>query len=245
VVAATAVLALVLLLGPKRLVLLAALAGTIIAVRIRPSFLITIGIVDVALFVFLAVSWGRERRERRERAHLPEVADAIAASLAGGSSVAEALGVARHLAGLRLGISMDSMANALRLGVPPGDVLAGGRVEWADHDHETRLVLAAIEVGAAHPSQRGRALADAADSLRLRRLRREDLTAQAAQARASAVVVTWSPWAVLLVAAGLDRAHLVRLISSDLGRWCIVIAAALSLIGSVTMRAMISRSGLS
>jgi len=245
VVAAVVVLAIVAALGPRRPALVCAVLGAILLVQVRPSLLFTVATADVVLLVLLTISWWRERRERMEKAHLPEVSDAMAATLAGGASVAEALESARHLAGISLGNSMDSMAKALRLGVPPRDVVADRRNEWVDRDHETSLVLAAIEVGAAHPSQRGRALADAADSLRLRRLRREDLTAQAAQARASAVVVTWSPWAVLLVAVGLDRAHLVRLISSPLGRWCVVIAAAMSLIGSATMRAMISKSGLS
>ena len=244
-VAAVVALAVVAALGPRRPMLLCGVVGTILVVWARPSFLITVAFADLVFLVFLTILWTRERRTRREKANLPELSDAMATSLAGGSSVAEALDSARHLAGARLGASMDSMANALRHGVPPRDVMSGWRSGRADHDHETLLLLAAIEVGAAHPSQRGRALMDAADSLRLRRLRREDLTAQAAQARASAVVVTWSPWAVLLVAAAFDPAHLARLISSDLGRWCVVIAAALSLVGSATMRAMISRSGLS
>jgi len=245
VVAAVVVLTVVATLGPRRPALVCGVLGSILLVQVRPSFVIVVATADVVLLAILTISWRRERRERKEKAQLPEVSDAMAAMLAGGASVAEALESARHLAGVSLRNSMDSMANALRLGVPPRDVVAERRNDWVDRDHETLLVLAAIEVGAAHPSQRGRALADAADSLRLRRLRREDLTAQAAQARASAVVVTWSPWAVLLVAAALDRAHLVRLVSSPLGRWCVVIAAAMSLIGSATMRAMISKSGLS
>jgi len=232
-------------LSPRRLIAASAATAAMLLIQLRPSFLMVAATADLALFGFLAVSWRNDRRDRKERADLPEVSDAIAAALAGGSSVADALDAARTHAGDRLAASMLSMASALRLGVPPRDVMSGLDTDWADHDHETRLVLAAIEVGAVHPSQRGRALTDAADSLRLRRLRREDLTAQAAQARASALVVTWSPWAVLLVASGLDGAHLERLISTDLGRWFLVGAAGLSLVGSATMRVMIARSGLS
>lgn len=212
---------------------------------LRPTPFVLLALFDVVGFVGLT-AWSRhDRAIRNERATLPELADAISTSLRGGTTLAAALDVSSHLASGRLRSSLDSMARALHLGVPVREVMADVRHRPGRHDHETQLLMAAIEVGYSHPTQRGRALADAASSLRLRRLRREDLTAQAAQARASATVVTWSPWVVVVLASLVDSSHLERLAATSYGRWCVVGAGALSLTGAAAMRIMIYRTGLS
>ena len=214
------------------------------AVLLRPTLIMGLLVLDVVGVVGLTV-WSRHQRSiRTERARLPELADDISASLRGGATLATALDVSNHLASRRLRSSLDSMARALHLGVPVREVTAYARHGPGQHDHETRLLMAAVEVGHTHPTQRGRALAAAGASLRLGRLRREDLTAQAAQARASATVVTWSPWGVVVLASLVDSSHLHRLVATSYGRWCVVVAAALSLAGAAAMRAMIHRTGL-
>lgn len=207
-----------------------------------------VGGFETASWGMLIVAWGQvavargtNRRSSRGATSAPELADEVAAALSNRHDLREALARGRRFVGAADLVDYDDAIRALAMGASDSQVLD----KWGSSDTgrgEFSTVLAALSLASTMRSPRP--LRDLSVMLRVRRLRREDLATQVAQARASAMVVSAGPWVVLGVASVVEPDHLANLASSDTGRWCVWAAATLTLVGMNGMRGVIRRSGL-
>jgi Flp pilus assembly protein TadB len=221
---------------------LAVVTGSAVCFLVSESMLVGLWALVVAAGSYVVVDGRKERRNRLSSARLPEVADAIASSWRASGDLAASIRAARSLVPQPLRGSYESATTAMEFGVPTADVMVIWR-RSAPQLPEVLLLLAALELAGIVNDIRP--VHDVAAKLRLRRLRREDVAAQVAQARASAAVVGLSPWVVLGLATAVDPGYVMNLVSSGLGRWCLLGAASLSVAGVIAMRALIRASGLS
>lgn len=223
---------------PLRTVALVACASAVVAVAAM-SPLAGLVLADLIGGIALATAVARAAVRARARRNLPEVADAVAAALERGDDLGTALRAGAAGASGAMASSLLAVASRVDAGV--GAVAALGAWPAASRDHEARVLAGALHIGVAHPTERIAALRSAAVSLRLRRLRREEVLANVAQARASAAVVALGPWVVLAVVAVIDRAHLAVLFGTELGRWCAALAVASSLVGAGWIELLVAR----
>ena len=206
-----------------------------------PSVYTVLWLPVVFVGVWLVLDGVSDRRRRSASRNLPELAEALAAHYATHANMASAMIDSSFLVDSHLRPSFESAASELTMGLPVATALSQWRLH-APHHHEMSVLLAAVELSVTHGT--ALPLRHAVASLRLRRLRREDLAAQVAQARSSALVIGASPWVVLAIAAGFDPSYGPTLTSTTLGRWCLLGAAALSVLGLAAMRLAIRSTGL-
>jgi Flp pilus assembly protein TadB len=227
------------LLGSRRMPTRAA-AGAVAVGLLMGGLEVGAWTLVIVIATAMTVRVATERHQARNSSKLPELADVIAAALSSRHDLALALARGRHLvSGDDLG-PYDRAISALEHGAPSELVLKA----WAasEPSREWSIVIAAVVLAEAMSSPRP--LRDVAVVLRVRRLRREDVATQVAQAKASATVVTGAPWAVLAVAGFVDRGYITDLLTSEVGRMCVLLAAVLTLVGAAGMRDAIRRSGL-
>jgi len=195
----------------------------------------------VTLGAAMNLEVARERRRAKTSSQLPELADEIGVALSSRNDLALALVRGRRFVSSPDLEPFDRAVAALERGAPREPVL----MAWAESQAgaEWSMVIAAVVLAVATASPRP--LRDVALLLRVRRLRREDVVTQVAQAKASAVVVSCAPWVVLALTALVDPGYIVGLATSGVGRACVLAAATLTLVGASGMRGAIRRSGLS
>lgn len=189
------------------------------------TFVLAPALVPVAAAAVLAVPgararWLREREERAADAELPDVLESVARALRAGSSLGQAIieTPSPHAPLLR-----DDWAR-LRAAVPLYGVAGAVDTVWQRQASATpttpttptsprptatptpnrELVAAALRLAADVGGPQARALDLAAATLRQRLALHGEVRAQAAQARASALVVASAPVAFAVLAAATD-----------------------------------------
>jgi tight adherence protein B len=213
-------------LSPRRLAPFVAGAG------VTWGLLGGIGAAGVAGAVAVAVIVGRHRRRAADatarRSAVLGLADRLAAELRAGSGLAEALARAGREPG-PLVPALRRLEARRRL----GRTLPGALAAWADEEPSPagRHLARALAVIAAEGGPAAGALEAFADGLRDEAAVADELRAQTAQARLSAVVVGAAPVAYLLFGALVDPAGLQVLTGPGVGRLCLAAGLALQGVG--------------
>ena len=174
---------------------------------------------------------GRRSRSARDLA-MPELLEALARAVRGGSSVTQALldvSVPDALAA-----DVSAMRRHLAHGVAAPQVFAEWRANAASHPE--RSAAAALELAARGGGAMGRTLDRVADSIRERQAVHEETRALASQAQASAAVIGALPVAFAGLAAITEPAALFFLVATPFGAACLVIGLSLELAGALWMR---------
>ncbi|MFM8304047.1 MAG: type II secretion system F family protein [Actinomycetota bacterium] len=207
-----------------------ALASALSPVLALPAALVTLAAGPVALVL------ARGRAQRRFVAALPGFVDLVAARLRSGHTVATALADA---AGTEDAVAPD-LERLLRR-VVLGEPLETALSWWADTREldAVRAVAGSLAVAAATGGAAADALEGLARSLRDQLGARAEAAALSAQARLSAVVVGVAPIAYVAFAAAVDPASAAILVSSPVGRVCLVTGIALDLLGVQWMRRIV------
>ena len=206
------------------------LASALSPVLVLPVVLVAAGAGPAALIS------ARGRGQRRFVAALPEFVDLVAARLRGGHTLPTALADAadRH----------DPVAGDLRRvlrRVEHGEPLVTALTWWAN-DRRTdtvRSVAGALAVAASTGGAAADALEGLARSLRDQLGARAEAAALSAQARMSAVVVGAAPVAYLAFASAVDPGAARVLVTTGLGRLCLVVGTTLDLVGALWMRRIV------
>jgi tight adherence protein B len=179
------------------------------------------------------------RAERRLVEELPDVLDAMARAASAGVSAAEAV---RQGAAVAAGGLADDLAGVL-FDVDRGATLADALESWARRRHRAEVDLVAS--GLAMAIVTGGSISWAAhhlgDVVRANLDGRAAIVAQAAQARASAMVIGATPVVVLGVTALVDPTATAVLFGTAVGQSCAV-AGLLLAGGAVWWMAAIIRS---
>jgi tight adherence protein B len=172
----------------------------------------------------------RSARRSARRRQLPGALDRLAAALRTGSSLTTALEEVGATVEPPLGPELAALGAASARGRPLRDVLA----EWADahDDPDTRLAASALVLASVVGSAPARAVDGVAATVRERLDLADERRAMAAQARASALVLSAAPalFAAVLVAA--DTAAARFLLSSPAGWACLTLGVALDAAGA-------------
>jgi len=218
---------------------IAVVAVALVAAALSPVFAI-----PTALAVVVAgpgaLVLARSRRERAFAAGLPAALEQVAAELRGGGTVAAAVD--------RLAAADGAVAADLRrvhgrtqLGLPLAEALASWPAE-----HDAPGVRAAAGALAVATTMGGRA-ADAIDGLASSLRHRLDAVAEArslsAQARLSAVVVGAAPLGYLAFAALVDPGAVTALVSTGVGRVCLVVGLGLEALAALWIRRILRSAG--
>jgi tight adherence protein B len=166
----------------------------------------------------------RHRGGQRLEESLPQLLDVTAAALRSGASLPQALGAAATRPGL-LATELGEVVVAVGRGAP----LVTELDRWALRRPlpGLRLALAALALGADAGGARAPAVDGVADTLRDRLALRHEITAQSAQARASAMVMTAVPVVVALLAAASDPRTAAFLFRSVPGAVCLLVGLGL------------------
>jgi tight adherence protein B len=174
------------------------------------------------------------RFRRRAEAQLPEVVDAIVASLRAGASLRQATLEAAAAVPEPVARRLVPVVSAVERGVP----LASAFDEWAARDQLTgvSLVAAALALAAQVGGGAANALEGVADTLRERLALQRELRALGSQARASAAVMVAAPLLFSAMAAGLDSGIAAFLFHSTPGALCLGAGVMLDLAGGWWMR---------
>lgn len=181
--------------------------------------------------------WAEQRRDRRRLDQLPELVGAIERSLSAGASLRLALATAGTVVGGDLERELHLLARRIEAGVPFPDAMGS----WARESgsEEVGLVAVACELGAELGRGTAAALGGVATTLAHRRDVGAEAHAAAAQARASALLLTVLPIAFAVGLAFIDRRSFVTLAFTPVGWLCLVGAAALDGVGMLWMRRQI------
>jgi tight adherence protein B len=184
-----------------------------------------------------ALGW-RRIGPRRTEERLADLLDEIGGALRSGASLLAAL---RDAA--RAGRPVEGLDEALGR-VTRGAALTGALEHWRDTapDGPSRLAATGLAHAAALGGGDARPLEAVADSLRERVALRGELRTQAAQAQASAVVLTVLPPVFLVVAASIDRDIAGVVLRTPLGWTCLAVGLALDAFGAVWMARIIDRA---
>ena len=182
----------------------------------------------------------RSRLGRSEQARdraMPELLEALARAVRGGSSVAQA--VSDTPAPPALAADIGSLRRSLAHGVSAPEVFAEWRV--AASSHSVRLGAAALELAASGGGAMARALDAVASSLRERQAIQGEIRALSSQAQASALVIAALPVGFAALAAVTEPRVLVFLVTTPVGGACLASGLVLEVAGGVWMR-QITRS---
>jgi tight adherence protein B len=188
----------------------------------------------------MIVERNRARRGARAAdAELPDVLEGVARALRGGSSLGQAVADVSPPRSVQLAREWSRLVAA----VPVMGVDASARA-WRDRpgssDTAPRVLAAsalcmAAEVG----GPQARALDAAAVALRQAVAFDEEIRSQAAQARASAMVIGIAPLAFALLAAATDPHFLLFLLRSTLGASLLYAGVAFDLLGLAWMERLV------
>lgn len=210
-------------------------AAVILALRAPVALL-------VLLALGLAVRSGLRARDRQAAARaldheLLAVVDDVAAAMASGASLLQALAAAASgQAGTvrtELGLALGRQARGLKL----QEVLD----DWAVHRPATGIGLLAdaLALAGASGGSQVAALRSVGDTLREREALQREVGALAAQAQLSAAVLVVTPAAFAAVVAVADHRIAVFLLASPLGWMCLVAGAGLDGAGAWWMRRLV------
>jgi len=184
----------------------------------------------------VALRVARGRRERRFAAALPAALEHVSAELRGGGTVAVAI---EHLADARGAAAADlrRVRTRTRLGLPLADALA----RWpAEHDSDAvRAVAGALAVAATMGGGAAGAIDGLAASLRHRLDAVAEARALSSQARLSAVVVGAAPLGYLAFSGLVDRRSVTVLVSTAIGRLCLVLGLGLEALAAWWIRRIV------
>jgi tight adherence protein B len=179
-----------------------------------------------------ARGWGERLVVARHREEaMAALLDEIASVTRAGTSLAAAL---RELASART--SARELGSVIAR-VDRGSTLAAALEHWRDTatDAPSRLTATVLTHVAALGGTDARPLEAVADSLRERVAVRGELRTQAAQARASAVVLSVLPPAFLVVVTAIDPDVAEVLLQTSLGWSCLVAGLLLDVTGALWM----------
>lgn len=188
--------------------------------------------------------WGQLIRSRRSEARarlrseqLPALVGAIERSLHAGASIREAVLTAAQLVGGPLADELERLARRVDAGMPLGVAMR----RWADESGcaDIGLVAAACELGAELGRGTAAALAGVAVTLEHRRDLAADATTAAAQARASAGLLTVLPIVFVAGSTLIDTRLAATLLWTPFGWMCLATAITLDLLGMAWMRRQI------
>lgn len=160
---------------------------------------------------------------------LPDVVDAVAASLRAGAPPTAALEQGAAAAPPRLAEGLRTAARSVERGVPLTVAVDSWAASAAVDGAE--LVATALAVTNAAGGDPARSLAGVADTLRERRALRREVRALSSQARLSAAVIGAAPVLFAVVAAGTDGRTAAVLLGSPLGAACLVAGLGLDVAG--------------
>jgi tight adherence protein B len=199
-----------------------------------PAFVVP-AVVGAFAAPAVALRWARGRRDAAVVGALAPALDAIAADLRAGGTVPEAVAALAEESGA-LARDLARVTARSRLGAAFVDALAG----WpADRPRgEIRIVAGALAVAARTGGPSAEALESLARSLRDRAAARAEARSLSAQARLSAIVVGAAPLGFLAFSALTDPASVDVLVSTGVGRTCLVAGLVLEALGAMWMRRM-------
>lgn len=216
------------------------------AVRVLAGAAVILALrAPVALLVLLALGLaaraGLRARDRQAAARdldreLPAVVDDVAAAMASGASLLQALVAASGQAGTlrrELGLALGRQARGLKL----QEVLD----DWAVHRPAAGIGLLAdaLALAGASGGSQVAALRSVGDTLREREALQREVGAMAAQAQLSAAVLVVTPAAFAAVVAVADHRIAAFLLASPLGWACLVAGAGLDGAGAWWMRRLV------
>jgi tight adherence protein B len=208
-----------------------ALAG-LLAAAAAPGLAIP-GVVIVLAGGPSALVLARGRARRRFAAELPAGLERIAAHLRGGGTVAQGLKALAADAGPLAGDVRRVVARtALGLGLP--EALAAWPTERDLPD--VRAAAGALVVAATMGGRSAAALDGLAASLRDRLGVAAEARSQSAQARMSAMVVGGAPLAFVAFSAMVDPTAVQLLVTTGVGRVCLVLGLAFEALAGLWMR---------
>jgi tight adherence protein B len=211
---------------------IAAVGVALVAAALSPLFAIP-AVLATLVAGPAALVLARTRRERAFTAGLPGALEQVAAELRGGGTVVAAVD---RLAAADGAVAADlrRVQGRTQLGLPLADALEGWPAE-----HDAPGVRAAAGALAVATTMGGRA-ADAIDGLASSLRHRLDAEAEArslsAQARLSAVVVGAAPLGYLAFAALVDPGAVTALVSTGVGRVCLVVGLGLEALAALCIR---------
>lgn len=180
--------------------------------------------------------WGERLILSRHREEaMAALLDEIASATRAGTSLTAAL---REIASAR---PSAPELDAVLARVDRGATLAAGLEHWRDTatDAPSRVTATVLTHVAALGGADARPLEAVADSLRERVARRGELRTQAAQARASAIVLSVLPPAFLVVVTAIDPDVAEVLVQTPLGWSCLVVGLLLDLTGALWMERIV------
>jgi tight adherence protein B len=217
----------------------AVIGGTVALLWLGPLVVAVIG-AGTACGV---VTWRRRAValvERRRSAQLPEALERMAAALRTGSSLPQALAESARGTAMPLGDELVGLAQQAGRGRPVLAVLDG----WTERhpDRGTRLAAVALALATGVGAAPARALDGVAATLRERFELAAERHALAAQARASAVVLSAAPLAFAALLTLTDPAASHFLLGTPSGWLCVSLGLGLDAAGTVWM-ARLTRGG--
>jgi tight adherence protein B len=175
------------------------------------------------------------RRSRRVTpVGLVDCLERLATALRSGASPRQALGEIASESDGPLGDDLRSLHHRLDLGLPLADTLRWwprlrpGVSEIAD---VSAALATALEAG----GSAARAVDDVADSVRARHELEAEVAALASQARASAILIGLLPLMFASVLAGVDPESLTMLVTTTVGRVCLLVGVSLYAVGWLWM----------
>ncbi|MCP3936264.1 MAG: hypothetical protein GY708_12935 [Actinomycetia bacterium] len=219
------------------------IAGLVLLARVRRLRVVSIPLVvgltfgqlwagiltlDILLIWRVSTVLVARRQSSRTLKGLPELADEAARRMGAGQQLTHALAARAQLVpGIRG--ELESVLRGLELGLPYVDALGPLR---SHSEVDVRFLGASIELAADRVSDAEPTFAAAARTLRERRLRRGEISAQAAQATASALALAVLPWGAAVL-GGFGGDGLSALWTSVNIRSTTLSGVALSLVGTL------------
>ena len=217
----------------------AAATAVVVVAFLASAFSLTLAIpagLAAAVGGPVALVLARGRGQRRFVAALPGFVDLVAARLRSGHTVATAIADAAEADDP---VAPDVRRVLRRVGL--GEPLETSLEWWAsDRRHDAvRAVAGALAVAAATGGAAADALEGLARSMRDQLGARAEAAALSAQARMSAVVVGVAPIAYVAFASAVDPGASAVLVTTPLGRICLVTGLGLDALGALWMRRIV------
>ena len=186
----------------------------------------------------IALRVARDRAQHRFVTALPAGVEQVAAALRGGAGVGEALAAVTEAGGPLAPDLARAQARAA-LGVSVTDALAA----WPDERPlpSVRAVAGALAVASTIGGRAADALDGLATSLRERLGAVAEARALSAQSRLSAVIVGAAPLGYLLFSAALDPSSVDALVTTHVGRVCLVAGVVCEVLAALWMRRILRR----
>ena len=214
---------------PSRNVMLAAIVLAALTVAVAPA-LVPIAVVVAFVVPPARRRWIDHREQRAGEAELPDVLESVARALRAGASLGQAVADAPVP---RATCLRDEWLR-MRAAVPVSGVAAAVDAVWRPL-RDRQLVAGSLRLAADVGGPQARALDLAAATLRQRLAFQEEVRAQSAQARASALVVAGAPVAFAFLAAATDPRYVPFLFRTVPGATLLYAGLALDALGLAWM----------